>query len=91
MQPSEENKIASAKQAASAPTKQFKRQEVEKYSTEKDRWIVVNGKVYDPTNVLAWHPGAKAAIVVHGGKVHQKTSDELESIHDGFAYQKLKE
>ncbi|KAK0304149.1 hypothetical protein LTR82_017289 [Friedmanniomyces endolithicus] len=91
MQPSEENKIASAKQAASAPTKQFKRQEVEKYSTEKDRWFVVNGKVYDPTNVLAWHPAAKAAIVVHGGKVHQKTSDELESIHDGFAYQKLKE
>ncbi|KAK1050991.1 hypothetical protein LTR74_016915 [Friedmanniomyces endolithicus] len=75
MQPSEENKIASAKQAVSAPTKQFKRQEIEKYSTEKDRWIVVDGKVYDPTNVLAWHPGAKAAIVVHGGKFNVSDKD----------------
>ncbi|KAK5716161.1 hypothetical protein LTR15_009987 [Elasticomyces elasticus] len=91
MQPSEENKIASAKQEAGAPQKQFTRQEIEKHDREDDCWIVVGGKVYDATSVLAWHPGGKAAIVGHAGKVHQETSDEFESIHDGYAYQKLKE
>jgi len=91
MQPSEENKIASAKQEAGAPQKQFTRQEIEKHGSESDCWIVVDGKVYDATSVLAWHPGGKAAIVGHAGKVHQETSDEFASIHDGYAYQKLKE
>ncbi|TKA71910.1 hypothetical protein B0A55_07200 [Friedmanniomyces simplex] len=91
MQPSEENKIASAKQEAGAPEKQFTRQEIEKHDKEDDCWIVVGGKVYDATSVLAWHPGGKAAIIGHAGKVHQETSDEFESIHDGYAYQKLKE
>ncbi|KAK5109055.1 hypothetical protein LTR62_007603 [Meristemomyces frigidus] len=91
MQPSEENKIANAKQEAGAPEKQFTRHEIEKHSTEDDCWIVVDGKVYDATSVLSWHPGGKAAIVGHAGRVHQETSDEFESIHDDFAYQKLKE
>ncbi|KAK5747496.1 hypothetical protein LTR17_000137 [Elasticomyces elasticus] len=90
MQPFEENKIASAKQEAGAPQKQFTRQEIEKHDHEDDCWIAVGGKVYDATSVLAWHPGGKAAIVGHAGKVHQETSDEFESIHDGYAYQKLK-
>lgn len=91
MKPSVENQIASAKQAAGAPQKQFTRQEIEKHDTESDCWIVVDGKVYDVTSVLAWHPGGKAAITSHAGKVHQGTSDEFASIHDDFAYQKLKE
>ncbi|KAK4889264.1 hypothetical protein LTR27_011941 [Elasticomyces elasticus] len=66
-------------------------QEIEKHDREDDCWIVVGGKVYDATSVLAWHPGGKAAIVGHAGKVHQETSDEFESIHDDYAYQKLKE
>ncbi|KAK5115853.1 hypothetical protein LTR85_009447 [Meristemomyces frigidus] len=91
MKPSEENRIASAKQEAGAPEKQFTRQEIEKHDNEDDCWIVVDGKVYDATSVLKWHPGGKAAIVGHAGQVHQETSDEFASIHDGFAYQKLKE
>ena len=91
MQPSEENKIASAKQDAGAPGKQFTRQEIEKHFSDDDCWIVVDGKVYDVTSVLSWHPGGKAAIVGHAGKVHQQTSDEFASIHDDFAYQKLNE
>nr|POF18611.1 nitrate reductase [nadh] 1 [Quercus suber] len=91
MKLSEEEKINAAKQAAGAPQKQFTRQEIEKHSTEDDCWLVVDGKVYDATSVLSWHPGGKAAIVGHAGKVHQETSDEFASIHDGFAYQKLKD
>ena len=47
------------------------------------------GKVYDATSVLDWHPGGQAAVLGHAGKVHQDTSEEFASIHDGFAYQKL--
>ncbi|KAK1068479.1 hypothetical protein LTR74_005558 [Friedmanniomyces endolithicus] len=91
MEPSEENKIASAKQEAGAPQTQFTREEVEKHDREDDCWIVVGGKVYDATSVLAWHPGGKAAILGHAGKVHLETTDEFSSIHDGFAYEKLKQ
>ncbi|OQO12698.1 hypothetical protein B0A48_02161 [Cryoendolithus antarcticus] len=91
MKPSVENQIASAKRDAGAPQKQFTRQEIEKHSTENDCWLVIDNKVYDCTSVLSWHPGGKAAILGHAGKVHQETSDEFAGIHDGFAYQKLKE
>jgi nitrate reductase (NAD(P)H) len=89
MKPSVENQIASAKQDAGAPEKQFTRQEIEKHDKEDDCWIVVDGKVYDATSVLEWHPGGKAAMLSHAGKVHAETSSEFESIHDGYAYQKL--
>lgn len=90
MQPSEENKIEQAKQEAGTPQKQFTREEIEKHDKENDCWIVVDGKVYDATSTLDWHPGGKAAILGHAGKVHQTTTDEFASIHDGYAYQKLK-
>jgi nitrate reductase (NAD(P)H) len=89
MQRSVESQIADAKQNAGAPEKQFTRQEIEKHDKEKDCWLVVDGKVYDATSVLEWHPGGKAAILGHAGKVHQETSDEFASIHDGYASQKL--
>lgn len=89
MQPSVESQIADAKQDAGAPEKQFTRQEIEKHDKEKDCWLVINDKVYDATSVLEWHPGGKAAILGHAGRVHQETSDEFASIHDGYAIQKL--
>lgn len=90
MRPSEENRIAEAKQEAGTPEKQFTREEIEKHSSADDCWIVVDGKVYDATSVLDWHPGGKAAILPHAGKVHQQTTDEFASIHDDYAYGKLK-
>ena len=90
MRPSTENQIAAAKQEAGAPSKQFTREEIEKHNKDSDCWIVVDNKVYDATSVLSWHPGGKAAIMSHAGKVHAETSNEFESIHDGYAYQKLK-
>ncbi len=89
MQPSVELQIANAKQAAAGPSKQFTREEIEKHDNENDCWLVIDGKVYDATSVLDWHPGGKAAVLGHAGKVHQETSNEFASIHDGYAYQKL--
>lgn len=90
MKPSVENQIEQAKQQAGTPSKQFTREEIEKHSSQGDCWIIVDGKVYDATSVLAWHPGGTAAILGHAGKCHQDTSEEFASIHDDFAYKKLK-
>lgn len=35
---------------------------------EDDCWIVVDGKVYDATSVIEWHPGGKAAVLGHAGR-----------------------
>lgn len=86
---STEFQIENAKQAGGGSQKQFTREEIEKHDKENDCWIVIDGKVYDATSVLDWHPGGKAAVLGHAGKVHQETSDEFNSIHDGYAHQKL--
>jgi len=90
MKPSMQNRIAEAAQDAGTPQKEFTRQEIEKHNSENDCWIVVDGKVYDVTSVLAWHPGGKATILSHAGNVHQETTEEFVSIHDDYAYQRLK-
>ena len=87
---SESEKINEAKQAAGAPEKQFTREEIEKHNSEGDCWIVIDKKVYDATSVLDWHPGGKAAIIGHAGKVWQATTDDFNSIHDAYAQKKLK-
>lgn len=88
---STEQQISNAKQAGGGPQKQFTREEIEKHNKEGDCWIVVNEKVYDATSVLEWHPGGKASIMAHAGKVHLATNDDFNSIHDGYAFEKLKE
>lgn len=89
MQPSTENRIENIKHETSSPQKQFTREEIEKHNKENDCWIVINGKVYDATSVLDWHPGGKAPIMAHAGKAHADTTEEFESIHDDYAEQKL--
>lgn len=89
MKASVENEIEKAKREARTPQKEFTRQEIEKHDRDDDCWIVVEGKVYDATSVLSWHPGGKAAILNHAGKVHQETTDEFDSIHDDYARNKL--
>ncbi|KAL3292791.1 nitrate reductase [Colletotrichum asianum] len=91
MKPSVVNQVEAAKRDAGTPQKQFTREEIEKHDKEDDCWIVVDGKVYDATSVMAWHPGGKAPIMAHAGRVHQEATEEFESIHDGFAYEKLNE
>lgn len=89
MEPSTENRIASIKHEAGSPKKQFTREEIEKHDKEDDCWVVINGKVFDATSVLDWHPGGKAPIMAHAGKVHNDTTDDFMSIHDDYAEQKL--
>ena len=91
MKPSVENQFEAVKQKAGNPQKQFTREEIEKHDSENDCWLVIDNTVYDATSVLSWHPGGKAAVLGHAGKVHQQTSDEFSSVHDGYAYQKLNE
>ncbi|KAK4174295.1 nitrate reductase [NADH] [Triangularia setosa] len=91
IQPSEEVKLAEAKQDVGIPEKRFTREEIEKHDKGHDCWIVVDNKVYDATSVLRWHPGGKAAILAHAGKCHQETTEQFASIHDDFAYKKLHE
>ncbi|KAI2830414.1 hypothetical protein CBS63078_3819 [Aspergillus niger] len=91
MKPSTQETIEEVKRKASAPGKQFTRQEIEKHYTEDDCWIVVDGNVYDATSVLSWHPGGKGPIMAHAGAVHMDTTNEFTSIHDNYAQGKLKE
>jgi len=91
MKPSVENQIASIKQSAGTPQKQFTREEIEKHDNKQDCWLVIDNKVYDATSVLAWHPGGASAILGQAGKVHQETTTQFSSVHDGYAYQKLNE
>lgn len=89
MKESAENQISDAQKKTDAPKKQFTRAEIEKHDKENDCWIVVDGKVYDATSVLSWHPGGAAPIMMHAGLVHYATSEEFSSVHDDSAYEKL--
>ncbi|XHG04905.1 hypothetical protein AWENTII_008159 [Aspergillus wentii] len=91
MKPSREIQMESLRRQGSAPKAQFTREEIEKHRTERDCWIVVNGKVYNATGVLDWHPGGKTAIMAHAGQVHLDTTEEYESVHDNYAHAKLEE
>lgn len=91
MKPSVENEVEMAKQdpGGGGSAKRFTREEIEKHDREDDCWIVVDGKVYDATSVLSWHPGGSGPIMAHAGMLHQETSDEFSSIHDSYARGKM--
>ncbi len=42
-------------------------EEISKHNTEKDCWIVVNGKAYDVTDFLDDHPGGPAVVLEAAG------------------------
>lgn len=93
MQPSMERQIESAKNSAglgdAQNQRQFTREEIERHDREDDCWIVVDGRVYDATSVLSWHPGGKIPIMAHAGQVHRDTTDEFDTIHDAYARDRL--
>lgn len=74
-----------AANSASDDSKQFTLEEVEKHNKPDDAWIIINNKVYDVTSVLSWHPGGAAAVLNYAGKATVDTSNDYNSIHDGYA------
>jgi len=43
-------------------------EDVKKHGTEQDAWTVINGKIYDVTKYLDYHPGGKAKLMQGVGK-----------------------
>ena len=52
--------------------------EVAKHNTDKDCWVILNGKVYDVTKFLPDHPGGARAITLYAGK---DASEEFNMLH----------
>lgn len=65
-----------------AAERTISKDEVAKHNTEKDCWVILNGKVYDVTAFLPDHPGGKKAIVLYAGK---DASEEFNMLHGAFA------
>jgi cytochrome b involved in lipid metabolism len=51
-----------------AELKKISISEVRKHSTEKDCWVVIEGKVYNVTEYLPAHPGGPQWILDWAGK-----------------------
>ncbi|KAI0506034.1 glycolate oxidase [Xylaria bambusicola] len=50
--------------------------EVAKHSTEKDCWVVINGKIWDVSDFLVEHPGGAGVIAKYAGRDATKAYSE---------------
>merc|ERR1719473_649292 len=67
------------------PEKEFTWAEIAQHNKDKDRWVVVNGKVLDLSNFD--HPGGKEPIFMWSGK---DGSDEFNMMHgESMIYKNL--
>jgi flavocytochrome c len=73
------SRIAPAPTAAAATAMTvLSADEVAKHTSEKDCWVILNGKVYDVSEFLPDHPGGKKAIMLYAGK---DASEEFNMLH----------
>ncbi len=49
-------------------SEQLTGEEVAKHSSEKDCWVIVNGRAYDVTEFMPEHPGGAKIILKYAGK-----------------------
>ena len=47
---------------------EYTRAEVALHKKPQDLWIIIDGKVYDVTNWLKYHPGGKKLLQHYGGE-----------------------
>jgi len=69
---------AAAAAAGGAASGYYTMEEVAKHTTEKDCWVVLDGKVLDVTKFLPDHPGGVLAILTFAGK---DATEEFNMIH----------
>ncbi|KAK5628715.1 hypothetical protein RRF57_004430 [Xylaria bambusicola] len=53
--------------------------EVAKHNTEKDCWVVINGKIWDVSDFLAEHPGGAGVIGKYAGR---DATEAYSEVHD---------
>ncbi|KAJ5894351.1 FMN-dependent dehydrogenase-domain-containing protein [Penicillium taxi] len=68
-------------------SKSFKLAEVAQHNKQDSCWVILHGKVYDVTNILASHPGGAQVMLRRGGK---DTTEDFDSIHPPEAIEALK-
>ncbi|OZJ05644.1 hypothetical protein BZG36_01474 [Bifiguratus adelaidae] len=79
----EKKEEAPAKQDTS---KEYTTEEVAKHNTEKDCWVIVNGKVLNVTDFLDEHPGGKKAIMIYAGR---DATEEFNMLHKPDVVEKM--
>eukprot|EP01012_Entosiphon_sulcatum_P021402 TRINITY_DN261_c1_g1_i3.p2 TRINITY_DN261_c1_g1~~TRINITY_DN261_c1_g1_i3.p2 ORF type:complete len:610 (+),score=136.43 TRINITY_DN261_c1_g1_i3:56-1831(+) len=76
---------AAAPAAPAVAQREYTKEEVAKHNTEKDCWVIINGKVLDVTKFLPDHPGGRKSILVFAGR---DASEEFNMLHDPKVIQK---
>ena len=51
-----------------APLQAISREELKKHNTQFDCWTALNGKVYNITQYLAYHPGGEQKLMMGAGR-----------------------
>merc|ERR1719454_1443636 len=68
---------------AEVPQPSFSWDEVKQHSTKEDRWLVIDGEVYDITRWASKHPGGSRVITHYAG---QDATEAFNAFHNDPAF-----